>query len=511
MKSQEKNTISRRKFIQTTAVAAATFSIVPRHVLGGPGYIPPSDKITIANIGCGTQGLREMTQLLQHPEVQVVAVCDPNKFTTNYLDWTPTDIRDKIRETIEDPTWGAHCTGVPGGRDIGKELVDKYYAKNNPSGTYEGCRSYEDYRELLEKEHDLDAIKIMTPDHHHAYLAIAAMKKGKHVISHKPIANRMREGKLAIETAKETGVKTHLLAWSDRPEYDFVLKWIQDGAIGTLKEIHNWSYRPVWEQWPKRPTDTPAIPNGFNWDLWLGPVPHLPYHPHYTHNVFRGWYDFGGGSIADMGHYSLFPLFRAFGINTAPVSAKAYGTTHRYVDGNTYLWLENDVSFPMSCLIQLSFPEQEKLPAFDLFWYDGGMKPFITKEFDEDDRDMPSEGMMFVGDKGRILAGFRGENPQIIPEKRMDDYDGDKEIPERDPEENKRDKRTDTWVAAIKNDKESAGSFLYAGPVTETINLAAVALRAKKKITYDSEAMEITNYEDANKYLTREYREGWEL
>ena len=248
MKTKEKNTITRRKFIQTTAAAAATFSIVPRHVLGGPGYVPPSDKITVANIGCGTQGLREMTQLLQHPEVQVVAVCDPNKFTTNYLDWTPTDIRDKIRETIGDPNWGAHCIGVPGGRDIGKELVDKYYAKNSTSGTYEGCRSYEDYRELLEKEKDLDAIKIMTPDHHHAYLAIAAMKKGKHVISHKPIANRMREGKLAIETAMETRVKTHLLAWSDRPEYDFVLKWIQDGVIGTLKEIHNWSYRPVWEQ-----------------------------------------------------------------------------------------------------------------------------------------------------------------------------------------------------------------------------------------------------------------------
>ena len=141
MKSQEKNTISRRKFIQTTAVAAATFSIVPRHVLGGPGYTPPSDKITIANIGCGTQGLREMTQLLQHPEVQVVAVCDPNKFTTNYLDWTPTDIRDKIRETIDDPTWGAHCTGVPGGRDIGKELVDKYYAKIICYEVFEGILS----------------------------------------------------------------------------------------------------------------------------------------------------------------------------------------------------------------------------------------------------------------------------------------------------------------------------------------------------------------------------------
>jgi len=508
---EAKGLMTRRKFINTTAAAAATISILPRHVLGGPGFVPPSDKITLAYIGCGTQGLREMTSLLPHPEVQIVAVCDPNKFTTNYLDWSPFDIRDRIRNALEDPDWGEHCLGIPGGRDIGKELVEKYYGRNKPSGDYEGCRAYEDYRELLEEESDLDAIKIMTPDHHHAWLAIAAMNKGKHVICHKPIANRMSEGKLAIETARESGVKTHLLAWSERPEYDLILKWINNGVIGRLKEIHNWSYRPVWEQWPVRPDDRPSVPDGFNWDLWLGPVPDLPYHPHYTHNVFRGWYDFGGGSIADMGHYSLFPLFRAFGINTPPVSARAYGTTHRRVDGNTYVWIENDVSFPLSSLIQLNFSGQQNLPAFDLFWYDGGMKPFIPEELKEDNRDMPDEGMMFVGDKGKILAGFQGDEPRIIPLQRMKDYDGEKEIPERETGERGRDRRTDTWVAAIKNDQESPGSFIYAGCVTETINLAAVALRAKKKVEYDSEDMEITNDEDANKYLTREYREGWEL
>jgi hypothetical protein len=139
------------------------------------------------------------------------------------------------------------------------------------------------------------------------------------------------------------------------------------------------------------------------------------------------------------------------------------------------------------------------------------MKPFIPQELKEDERDMPDEGMMFVGDKGKILAGFRGDHPEIIPERLMDDYDGEKEIPEEEPEDKDRDKRTDTWVAAIKNNQESPGSFLYAGPVTETINLAAVALRAKKKVDYDSEDMEITNDENANKYLTREYRKGWEL
>jgi len=501
-----KKSINRRKFIGTAVTAAATITVVPRHVLGGKGYIPPSDKITVANIGCGTQGLREMSGLLQDPDLQVVAVCDVNKFTTDYLDWSPDGIRDSIRKTLDDPGWGSGYQGIPGGRDVGKEYVEKYYGKNLPSGTYQGCRSYEDYRELLEKETDIDAVKIMTPDHHHAYLAIAAMKKGMHVITHKPIANRMSEGRLAIEIAKKSNVKTHLLAWSERPEYELIRTWISNGVIGNLKEIHNWSYRPVLEQWPSRPKDTMPIPAGFNWELWLGPVPDMPFHPYYTHNRFRGWYDFGGGSIADMGHYSLFPLFLTFGIDTPPVSAKAYGTTHRYVDGNTYKWVENNVAFPLSSLIQIEFPEQKSLPPFDLFWYDGGMKPFIPEELREDDRDMPEEGMMFVGDKGKILAGLRGENPEIIPSRLMQTYEGEKVLPERE-----RGPRINTWAKAIKEDKESPGSFRYAGTVTEAINLAAVALRAGKKVTYDSVNMRITNDETANNYLKREYRKGWEL
>ena len=323
-----KKNMKRRDFLSSTAAAATTFSIVPRHVLGGEGHVAPSDKITIANIGCCTQGLREMPGLLQHPDLQVVAVCDPVKVSTDYLDWSA----HGFRNTLGAPEWGAGYQWIPGGRDIGQEYVEKYYGKNKPSGTYKGCTAYEDYRELLENEKDLDVIKIMTPDHLHARIAIDAMQKGKHVITHKPIANRMHEARKTIETAeKKTKVITHLLAWSDRPEPALIKQWIDDGVIGELKEIHNWSFRPVWPQWTSIPTEKPPVPKGFNWDLWLGPVPDRPYHPNYTHNVFRGWYEFGGGSIADMGHYSLFPLFRALGIDTPPVSAKAYGTTTRTV------------------------------------------------------------------------------------------------------------------------------------------------------------------------------------
>lgn len=503
---KSKTNLNRRELLGSAVASSFAFSVVPREVLGGAGHVAPSERITVANIGCGTQGLREMPGMLENANVRVVAVCDPNKYTTDYLDWSEHGIRNGIRRTLGDPNWGAHIVGIPGGRDIGKEYVDSYYAKNSPSGTYRGCRSYEDFRDLLAQEKDLDAIKIMTPDHLHAAIAIAAMKRGKHVVTHKPIANRLAEGRLTIETARKQKVKTHLLAWSDRPDNELTLKWIQAGAIGTLREIHNWSHRPVWPQWTSNPTDTPPIPKGFNWKLWLGPVPDRPYHPNYTHNVFRGWYDFGGGSIADMGHYSLFPLFRTLGIDTPAISAEAYGTTTRTIINQVSRPVHNNVAFPYACMIRFRFPKQRILPAFDLMWYDGGMKPFTPEELLQDNKSLPAEGMMFVGDKGKILASFHGNEPRLIPKRKMRDYAGEKSL---QPET--RERRSNTWTAGIKNNEESPGSFLYAGPVTETINLGAVALRAGQRVDYDAERMSITNLDKANQYLTREYRKGWEL
>jgi hypothetical protein len=316
----------------------------------------------------------------------------------------------------------------------------------------------------------------------------------------------MHETKLTIDTARKTGVSTHLLAWSKRSGNDVVKKWIGEGAIGTLKEIHNWSYRPVWPQWTTIPQETPAVPKDFNWDLWLGPVPDRPYHPNYTHCVFRGWYDFGGGSIADMGHYSLWPLFLTLGINTPAVSAEAYATTTRQVVDHVSRNVVNDVAFPYSSIIRFKFAKQEALPAFDLFWYDGGMKPHTPEELEVDGKDLPQEGMMFVGDKGKILAGFRCDDPVLIPESRMKQHTEGKE---KAPEANER--GDDTWIDAFKSKTQSPGSFLYAGAISETINLGAVALRARKRVTYDSAKMEITNPPEANRFLRRAYRKGWEL
>jgi hypothetical protein len=495
--------INRREFIGSAATASLALTVIPRQVLGGPGYVAPSDKLTIGYIGCGTQGLREMASLITNPKLQIVAVCDANKFTTNYVDWSQNEIRDIIRKATGENNWGENIKGIPGGRDIGKELVQKYYGRTKDSGTYKGCVSYEDFRELLEKESGIDAIKIMTPDHLHAPVALASMKKGKHVVTHKPIANRMHEAKVTIETARTSGVSTHLLAWSRRPEYDIIKKWIAEGRIGTLKEIHNWSLRPMWPQWQANFKDTPPVPEGFNWDLWLGPVPHRPYHPYYTNAVFRGWYDFGAGSIADMGHYSLFPLFRTLGINTPAFTAESYATTTCALEGNVSVGVKNDVAFPLSCIIRFGFRKQAELPPFELYWYDGGMKPRNPDELSTAGKSLEREGLMFIGDKGKIIGDFLGENPTL--------YADNKVITEKPSPESEDEERTNVWINSFKEKTQSPGSFIYAGPVTETILLGGVALRAGKRVDYDSENMKITNLPDANKFLVREYRKGWEI
>ena len=179
--------INRREFLGSAAAASLAITVVPRQALGGQGFVPPSDKITLGYIGCGTQGLREMTALISNPALQIVAVCDPNKFTTNYVDWSLNDVRNSIRTALGDNSWGEGINGIPGGRDIGQEFVQKYYGKSQSSGTYKGCTSYEDFRELLEKEKDLNAIKIMTPDHLHAPVAIASLKKGNMLLLINPL------------------------------------------------------------------------------------------------------------------------------------------------------------------------------------------------------------------------------------------------------------------------------------------------------------------------------------
>jgi len=409
--------MNRRKFLGYAAASAGAVTIVPRHVLGGAGYVAPSEKITVANIGCGTQGLTEMFGMLTAPEVQVVAVCDPNKDSSDYVEWGKDSVRRTIAAGLGRPQWRQGAGRVPGGRDVGKEVVELYYSDKTPSGGYRGCASYADFRDLLENAKDIDAVKVMTPDHLHAIVSVAAMRKGKHVVMQKPLANRVREARIVIETARRTKVSTHFLAASAGDNVRTVAGWIAGGAIGTLREIHNWSNRPVWPQYATIPTQRPPVPKGFDWDLWLGPSLPRPYHPHYTHAVFRGWYEFGGGAVADMGHYSLWPVFQEFGLD-APIMVESTPSHVCTIDDGVSKTIHNDYAFPFACTIRFKFAAKGSRPALDLFWHDGGMKPPTPEEAEEDNIELPAEGMMFVGDKGKILAGFLGQNPQIIPERK---------------------------------------------------------------------------------------------
>ncbi len=512
--------LNRREFM---AGAAAAFTIVPRHVLGGSGFVAPSDKITLACVGFGTQAIREIGSILASPDVQVVAVCDVEKDGVNYLEWGKNQIRDGVRRLLEDPAWREGSNHVPGGRDVGKEIVEAYYAKQRAAENYRGCTTYVDFRELLEKEKDVTAVKVMTPDHTHAAISIAALKKGMNVVVHKPLANRLLEARAVIETAREKKIATHFLPASEGAGQKQALDIISNGAIGTLREIHNWSMRPMWPQFPTLPGDTPPVPAGFDWTLWLGPSLDRPYHPSYTHTNFRGGYEFGGGSIADMGHYSLWPIFQLLNLDS-PVSVESTPShVCTAVDG-ICLRIKNDYSFPAACTVRMRFAPKGERTALDIFWYDGGIKPPVPEELMAENKELAEEGMMFVGDKGKILGGFRADKSQLIPEAKMRAYREANNLPEPEPAPGRVEAgsrqgervvtspRDAAWIAAFKGGAASYGDFQLAGPISDAVNLAAISLRlGGRRLLWDSANAKITNLPQANKLLTREYRDGWAL
>ncbi len=505
----ESSSINRRKFVEYVAGSALTFTILPRHVLGGKNYVAPSDQITLAYIGVGTEGIRELLPLLSNTQIRVIAVCDPNKEAIGYKDWGKEWLRNEVRKTIQKPDWepGGDNT-IPGGRENGKSIVDTFYANVHPELNYKGCNAYADVRVLFEKEKDLNAVKIMTPDHLHGILSMAAIKKGKHVMVHKPLSNRLLEGKRAIAMARNSSVITHLIPWDFNGSMDTVMSWINAGAIGTLTEVHNWTNRPVWPQYPTIPVETPPVPNGFDWDLWLGPEADRPYHPNYTNMVFRGWYDFGGGSMADMGHYSLWSVFNALQLQAPTLVEPSLSHVCGMHDPVPFQ-IQNNFSFPMASTVRFKYPANGNRPSVDLCWYDGGMRPPTPPELQDENKELPAEGMMFIGDKGKILAGFNIQNPQIISGKKMDMPGGTNDVkPDRD---DRAAAALTLFIDACKTGKQYPGNFREAEHITEAINLYAVSLRTGRTLKYDAVNQKITNLPEANKWLDRDYRTGWDL
>lgn len=507
MKKDTRRAIDRRKFVRITAATALGFTILPRHVLGGRNYVAPSDKITLAYIGCGTQGIRELLPLLANPQFQVVAVCDPNKQAIGYRDWAKDWLLNEIRTTIKQPNWASGGDNtIPGGRDNGKSIVETFYANVHPELKYTGCAAYADVRELLDKEKDLDAVKVMTPDHLHGVIATAAIRRGKHILIHKPLSNRLLEGKKVIELARNSKVITHLIPWDSNGSMEQVMAWINAGEIGTLSEVHNWTNRPVWPQYPTLPTDTPPVPDGFDWDLWLGPEASRAYSPNYTNMVFRGWYDFGGGSMADMGHYSLWTVFNALQLQ-GPTMVIPHQSHIVGMNGVVPFQIKNDFSFPIASTTRFKYPANGTRPPVDLCWYDGGIQPAIPIELMEQNKELPAEGMMFVGDKGKILAGFNVQNPQLMAGGKIRSAD---QTTDKRSQVEQTSQALPLFVEACKSGKQYAGSFREAEFITEAINLYAVAQRSGHMLKYDAASRSITNVPDANKYLSRDYRNGWD-
>jgi hypothetical protein len=499
-------TMDRRAFLGGIG-AVSGLTIVPRRVLGR-GYVPPSDMILLAQVGCGTQAQRQVNmKLVTRPDLQFVAVVDPNTDSQDYVDWGPWGNRDDIRQFLDEPSWGANDTGIRAGREVARQIMETYYQKQNrPS---RGIRGYEDFREMLEKESDIQGVVNITPDHQHGAINIAALRKGKAAISHKPVASVLYEVRRTIAAARESSAPSHLLAYSNDPDPHVLAAWIAGSAIGQVREVHNWSSRPFWPQGMQDyHASGPPVPSGFNWTLWQGPEPDRPYHPSYTFAVFRGWYAYGTGCIGDMGHYSLWQPYRILQlgvpefVEARPNNDAFVGENHVSEGGHV-----SHVAFPKASTVRWRHPATSTRPSVDTFWYDGGMKPQTPEELYEDHEDLDDEGMLLVGDKGKILCDFWGNKPRLIPKSRQRAFEGSMAVPNADLTTS-----DDEWINAIKRGGKSKGSFEEIAPLSEAVTLASIALRVPyKRLQWDAQQMMFTNSSEANALIRREhYRDGWE-
>ncbi|MCX8160569.1 MAG: Gfo/Idh/MocA family oxidoreductase [Candidatus Saccharicenans sp.] len=452
--------LTRRQFLGKTAASAAGLMIVPRHVIGGQKdkkKKAPSDTLNIGCVGVGGKGFSDVQSVSSE---NIVALCDVDatmmeKFLTS------------------------------------DQHLPEHKAK------YEKAHIYRDFREMLEREKSLDAITVSTPDHPHAVIAMMAMKMGKHVFVQKPLTHTVKEARLLRQEAEKRNLVTQMGNQGHSKEgARLVCEWLWDGAIGPVREVHVWTNRPIWPQAIEAPKEIPSCPPTLSWDLWLGPAPWRPYHPAYCPFVWRGWWDFGTGALGDMGAHLIDQPFWALKLG-APVRIQASSTKF------------TKDSYPLAEIVTYEFPEREGLPPVKLIWYDGGLMPPRPKELPQGRR-LGDEGggCLFVGDKGMLVCSTYGENPRLLPDELMRDYKRPEKTIPRSPGIH------EEWIAAIKEGKKSTTDFSYSGPLTEMMLLGNIALRFKDDnvvLEWDSQNFQFTNLPEANQFLHKEYRSGWEL
>ncbi len=512
-RNQDGRSATRRKFLAQSATLAAGLTIVPRHVLGGVGFIPPSDKVNLGFVGVGSQGLRVMLHFLREADVQGVAVCDVNKSSANHPQWDTHEFCNSVQKLLgatggwdwlspDQPIQLTHSMTAPSGvsgREPCQKIVNAYYGTKQRSGNYNGCAAYIDFRELLEKQSDVDGVVVCTTDNLHAVVSAAAMKKGKHVFCQKPLTHTIYEARRIAEIARTTGVATQIAVANQASEDTRLLcEWIWSGAIGPVHEVHNWSSRPFWRQGIERPKETDAIPEGLDWDKWLGPAPGRPFNQVYLPFVWRGWDDFGCGALGDMGSYSFDTIFRVLKLE-APTSVEA-SSTERFSE-----------TYPVASMIRYKFAARPNMPAVEFVWYDGGLRPGRPAELEEgrpfkSEHEEGEEGLLFVGELGKILCGFNGEGPKLIPQSKMDSF---KQPPKAIPRSPGNERE---WLDACKGGKvKPGGNFEFSGMVTETLLLGNVATRSGQKLIWDREKMSVTNLDAAQKLVQPDRRLGWDL
>jgi predicted dehydrogenase len=502
--------ISRRSFVKGTASTAAALAmgpmIVPRHVLG-MGYQAPSDTLNVAMVGIGGMGMENMRSLVA-AGVNIVAICDAD------FPYVERSLAGRMRPPQGSTQPTAEAVAL--------------------QAAYTKAAKYTDFRVMLERQRDIEAVSIATPDHLHAIIAYAAMKAGKHVYVQKPLTYSVLESRILAKTARDMKVVTqmgnqgHSMEGSRR-----IVELIAAGVIGPVRQVHIWTDRPqrYWAQGIPRPAapnapapaapapsavpprwsmgtveravlramaDNPqTIPAGLEWDMFLGPAKDLPYHPAYHPFSWRGWVDFGVSAIGDMGAHLIDQPFWALGLQY-PTSVISSSTP----------WggpASNPGTYPLAMTTRYEFAARGAAPPVSLFWYDGGLMPTFGADVPLPRGD--GGGGVFVGDNGYLTYETYGNSPKVYPEAASERAGGiARSVPriETSHEAN--------WAKACKGEGTSSSPFDYAAKLTETMLLGIVALRAgqSQKILYDGPSMRVTNLPDANQWLTREYRAGWQ-
>ena len=416
----------------------------------------PSDKLNVVGIGVGGQGGGDISQMA---EENIVALCD--------VDW---------------------------------ERAARTFAK------FPDAKRYRDFRIMLDKEKNIDAVVIGTPDHVHATATMVSIGLGKHVYCEKPLTHTIFEARTVTEAARNAGIATQMGNQGHAMESLRVLcEWIWDGAIGDISEVHAWTPHPVWPQGIGRPQETPPIPESLSWDLWLGPAPIRPFHPCYVPQKWRGWLDFGTGGLGDMGCHIFDHIVWSLKLGAPTCVEASYST---YVPGKmTWDKPKNTETYPRASIVTYEFPAREGFPPVTLTWYDGGLMPPRPEELPQDLKMGDTYGgALYVGNKGKILCGSHGANGlRIWPENRMEEYQRPPKTLARSIGHYKE------WITACKGGEPAASHFDYSGPMTETVLLGNAAIRAGAKLYWDSENMSFPNLPDADQFLHRPYRDGWSL